>query len=156
MRRLFLFLALSACWCRAALPLQVEAGPDKDSLTLRWGNLPETEKSLLIVATSSGPNGAGLVPFAQNKTGSTLFLPFQADRILLIRPAGEPRISLRTFNGFGLAPETATPAEVALAKGKDGGWELQIPRAWAATNGTLRVAAALKDLAANSGWGRVV
>ena len=156
MRRLFLFLALSACWCRAALPLQLEAGPDKDSLILRWGNLPETEKSLLIVATSSGPSGAGLVPFAQNKTGSTLFLPFQADRILLIRPADEPRISLRTFNGFGLAPETANPAEVTLAKGKDSGWELRIPRTWAATNGTLRVAAALKDLAANSGWGRVV
>jgi len=156
MRGLFLFLIAFVSWAQATLPLEMVAGPGADTLTLRLGRLPEASKPLLIVATSSGPHGAGMVPFGQNKTGSTLFLPFQADHILLVRPSGEPKVALRKFNGFGLAPETKDPADVKLSAGKDGGVELQIPRAWAGTNGTLGVVAALKDLSANSGWGRVM
>ena len=76
---LFLFLVFSASLSHATLPLELVPGPDNDSVTLRFAKLPEASQPLLIVATSSGPNGAGLVPFGQNKTGSTLFLPFQAD-----------------------------------------------------------------------------
>ena len=151
-----LLLVLTASWVRATLPLELVAGPNADSITLRFGKLPEASKPLLIITTSSGPSGAGMVPFGQNKTGSSLFLPFQADHVLLVRPSGEPKLALRKFNGFGLAPETKDPAGVKLAAGKDGGMELQIPRAWAGTNGKIGVAAALKDMSANSGWGRVV
>ena len=153
---LFLFLVFSASLSHATLPLELVPGPDNDSVTLRFAKLPEASQPLLIVATSSGPNGAGLVPFGQNKTGSTLFLPFQADHILLVRPSGEPKVSLRKFNGYGLAAETKDPAGVKCSSGKDDGLEIQIPRSWAGTNGTLGVAAALKDISANSGWGRVV
>ena len=153
---LFLFILFAASPGRAALPLELVAGPGQESVTLRLGKLPEASKPLLIVATSSGPSGAGMVPFGQNQTGSTLFLPFQADHVLLVRPSGNPKVSLRKFNGFGLAPETKDPVGVKLAETKAGGWELQIPRAWAGTNGILGVAATLKDMSANSGWGRVV
>ena len=156
MHWLVLFVLLSVSCVRASLPLEMVAGPGEDSVTLRFGKLPEAGKPLLIVATSSGPSGAGMVPFGQNKTGSTLFLPFQADHIFLVRPSGQPKVSLRKFNGFGLAPETQDPAGVKLANDKEGGLELQIPRAWTGTNRTLGVAAALKDISANSGWGHVV
>jgi glycosidase len=156
MPRLLLLLVLTTSWARATLPLQLVAGPDADSLTLRFAKLPVASQPLLIVTTSSGPNGSGLVPFGQNKTGSTLFLPFQADHILLVRPSGEPKLALRKFNGFGLAPETKDPAGVKLATGQNDGVDLQIPRSWAGTNGKIGVAAAHKDLSANSGWGRLV
>ena len=154
--RWFLFLLVSVSCARAALPLELVAGPDKESVTLRFGKLPEASKPLLIVTTSSGPSGAGMVPFGQNKTGSTLFLPFQADHVLLVRPSNDPKLALRRFNGFGLSPEAKDPAGVKLTPGKDGGVDLQIPRAWADTNGKIGVAAALKDMAANSGWGHIV
>ena len=154
--RLLLLGVFTSSWASATLPLELAAGPDANSLTLRWGKLPETSKPLLIVTTSSGPSGTGWVPFGQNKTGSSLFLPFQADHVLLIRPNGEPKVALRKFNGFGLAPEVKDPAEVKLSSGQDGGLELQIPRTWAGSNGVLGVAAALKDMSANSGWGHVV
>jgi len=155
MRGFLLFFVTLVSWARASLPLELVAGPGADTLTLRLGKLPETSKPLLIVATSSGPNGAGLVPFGQNKTGSTLFLPFQADHILLVRPSGEPKLSLRKFNGFGLTPESKDVPGVKLVDAKGGALELQIPRAWAGTNDTLGGVAILKDMAANSGWGRV-
>ena len=154
-RFLFLFLC-TISWARAALPVELVAGPGPDSLTLRFGKLDECSKPLLIVTTSSGPDGTGMVPFGQNKTGSTLFLPFQADHILLVRPSGEPKVSLRKFNGFGLTPEAKSPAGVKLTDGSNGSLELQIPRAWTSPQGTLGVAAALKDMSANGGWGRVV
>ena len=155
--RPFLFLFLfSISWARAVLPVELLPGPATDCLTLRFGKLPECSKPLLIVATSSGPHGAGLVPFSQNKTGSTLFLPFQADHILLLRPSGEPKVSLRKFNGFGLSSEVKSPAEVRLLDGPNGSLEVQLPRTWASQQGTLGVAAALKDLSSNGGWGRVV
>jgi len=151
-----LFLLLAASWAQATLPLDLLAGPGSDSLTLRFGKLPEASKPLLIVTTCSGPNGAGLVPFGQNKTGSTLFLPFQADHVLLVRPSGEPQLALRKFNGFGLAPETKDPLGVKLVTGQNGALELQIPRTWAGPNGKIGVAAAFKNMSANSGWGHVV
>ncbi len=154
-RFLFLFLFSISC-ARAVLPVELVSGPGPDSVTLRFGKLTESAKPLLIVALSSGPDGAGMVPFGQNKTGSTLFLPFQADHILLVRPSGEPKVSLRKFNGFGLAPEAKDPAGVKLSSGSNGSLELQIPRAWAGRQGTLGVAAALKDISANGGWGRVI
>ena len=154
-RFLFLFLFSISC-ARAVLPVELVSGPGPDSVTLRFGKLTESAKPLLVVALSSGPDGAGMVPFGQNKTGSTLFLPFQADHILLVRPSGEPKVSLRKFNGFGLAPEAKDPAGVKLSSGSNGSLELQIPRAWAGRQGTLGVAAALKDISANGGWGRVI
>ena len=74
MRWFLLFVLTSVSWARATLPLELVAGPDQESVTLRFGKLPEASKPLLILATSSGPSGAGMVPFGQNKTGSTLFL----------------------------------------------------------------------------------
>ncbi len=154
-RFIFLFL-FSVTSARAVLPVELVSGPEPDSVTLRFGKLAGSAKTLLIVALSSGPNGAGMVPFAQHQTGSTLFLPFQADHILLVRPSGEPKVSLRKFNGFGLAPETKDPAGVKLSGGTNGSLELQIPRTWAGRQGTLGVAAALKDISANGGWGRTI
>ena len=156
MRGLFLFPIAFVSWAQASLPLEMVAGPGADSLSLRLGKLPEASQPLLIVATSSGPNGAGMVPFGQNKTGSTLFLPFQADHILLIRPSGEPKISLRKFNGFGLTPESKDAPGVKLTGSKEAGWEIQIPRAWTASQDRLGVVAIFKDMSVNSGWGRVV
>lgn len=153
---LVLFFVFLVSPARAVLPVEMAAGTNPDSIMLRFRNLPDASKPLLIVATSSGPNGAGLVPFGQNRTGSTLFLPFQADHVLLVRPGAETKVALRKFNGFGLAPETKDPAGVNLTANKDGSLELQIPRTWVGTNGMIGLAAALKDMSANAGWGRVV
>ena len=62
MRGCLLFLATLASWAQASMPLEMVAGPGADTLTLRLGKLPEASQPLLIVATSSGPNGAGMVP----------------------------------------------------------------------------------------------
>ena len=64
-----LLLAFTVSWARATLPLELVAGPGADTLTLRFAKLPDASKPLLIVTTSSGPSGAGMVPFGQNKTG---------------------------------------------------------------------------------------
>jgi len=138
--------------------LPVELQPGSDSLTLNFPKLDLNSPSkLLMIATSSGPNGSALVPFGQNKTGSTLFLPFQADHILLLcSPGGEPKVSLRSFNGFGLKPAEENPAGVKVNAHSSGSLSLQIPRAWAGTNSSLQLVAALKDLSANQGWGTVV
>ena len=138
--------------------LPVELQPGKDSLSLTFPNLKLSSPSkLLILATSSGPNGSAFVPFAQNKTGSTLFLPFQADHLLLIRSSGmELTVSLRAFNGFGLKPAEENPAGVKVTATSSGSLSLQIPRAWAGTNSSLQMVAALKDLSANQGWGTVL
>ena len=159
MRRFFLrFLCLLGfcAWAQATLPVDLQ--PGSDSLNLRFPKLSlDSPSQLLIVATSSGPNGTALVPFGQNKTGSTLFLPFQADHLLLIRSSGgEPRATLRSFNGFGLKPVEENPAGVKVLAKDPGSISLQIPRAWAGTNGSLQMIAALKDLSANQGWGTVV
>ena len=138
--------------------LPVELQPGSDSLTLNFPKLDLNSPSkLLMIATSSGPNGSALVPFGQNKTGSTLFLPFQADHILLLRSSGgEPKVTLRSFNGFGLKPAEENPAGVKVNAHSSGSLSLQIPRSWAGTNSSLQLVAALKDLSANQGWGTVV
>jgi len=138
--------------------LPVELQPGADSLTLNFPKLDLNSPSkLLMIATSTGPNGSALVPFGQNKTGSTLFLPFQADHILLLRSSGgEPKVSLRSFNGFGLKPAEENPAGVKVNAHSSGSLSLQIPRSWADTNSSLQLVAALKDLSANQGWGTVV
>ena len=138
--------------------LPVELQPGADSLTLNFPKLDLNSPSkVLMIATSTGPNGSALVPFGQNKTGSTLFLPFQADHIVLLRSSGgEPKVSLRSFNGFGLKPAEENPAGVKVNAHSSSSLSLQIPRSWAGTNSSLQLVAALKDLSANQGWGTVV
>ena len=159
MVRFFLpFLCLLGLGSRslATLPVDLQAGTD--SLTLQFPKLSlDSPSKLLIVATSSGPNGSALVPFGQNKTGSTLFLPFQADHLLFLRSSGgEPKATLRSFNGFGLKPAEENPAGVKVSAHSSDSLTLQIPRAWAGTNSFLQLVAALKDMSANQGWGTVV
>ena len=141
---------------QATIPVDLQTGSDSLTLTFPKCSLDSPSK-LLIVATSSGPQGSALVPFGQNKTGSTLFLPFQADHLLFLRSSGgEAKATLRSFNGYGLNPTQENPSGVKVQADRSGSLTLQVPRAWAGTNSSWQMVAALKDLSVNQGWGAVI
>jgi len=154
------FFSLLVFWVGSlqAQPLSIELLPSKDpaSLLLRFPGLAlENPHHTLLVATASGFDGSALVPFQKSTTGSTLFLPFQADHILLLH-GSTPTITLRSWNGFGLNPPTNAPVEVAVRSGKTAPLEISIPRSWATAQGKLQVVAALKDIPPENGWGQLL
>ena len=136
------FLLLLAWICPLlAQPITIELLPSKtpSSLLLRFPGLSlENPDHALLLATTSGFDGSALVPFQKSTTGSSLFLPFQADHLLLLR-GPTPTLSSRSWNGFGLAPFTNPPAEVKLLSSKTGPLELEIPRSWATPQGKLQI-----------------
>jgi len=142
----------------SAQPITIELLPSKNpsSLLLRFPGLSlENPDHALLLATASGFDGSALVPFQKSTTGSSLFLPFQADHLLLLR-GPTPTLSSRSWNGFGLAPFTNPPAEVKLLSSKTGPLELEIPRSWATPQGKLQIVAALKNIPAENGWGQLL
>ena len=153
------FLLLLAWICPlSAQPITIELLPSKNpsSLLLRFPGLSlENPDHALFLATASGFDGSALVPFQKSTTGSSLFLPFQADHLLLLR-GPTPTLSSRSWNGFGLAPFTNPPAEVKLLSNKTGPLELEIPRSWATPQGKLQIVAALKNIPAENGWGQLL
>ena len=142
----------------AILPVELLSGSRPESLILRFPRPGlNSNDRLLIIATSSTPNGAAMVPFARNKTGSTLFLPFQADHLLLLRSShGKVETTLRSFNGFGFGPSRGNYGDLTVLSDKSGSLSLEIPRAWTGTNTSLNLVATLKEMSVNHGWGRIM
>ena len=116
-----------------AQPITIEILPSTNpsSVLLRFPGLSlENPDHALLLATASGFDGSALVPFQKSTTGSSLFLPFQADHLLLLR-GPNPTFSYRSWNGFGLTPFTNSPAEVKFLSDKTAPLELELPRSWA-------------------------
>ena len=86
----FLFLTLTLLGQISpvlAQPIAIELLPSTNpsTLILRFPGLSlNNPDHALLLATASSFDGSALVPFQKSITGSSLFLPFQADHLLLL------------------------------------------------------------------------
>ncbi|MHA3770092.1 alpha-amylase family glycosyl hydrolase [Verrucomicrobiota bacterium sgz303538] len=110
----------------------------------------------LFVALGIDPAvGSAVVPFAQGREGSTVFLPFRADRIFLSRATANGVTSLsRTWNKT-LWSEPHEAGSTIEATSSPDDQRLRIPISELGAR-QFKVVAYLKDLSQNDGWGAML
>jgi glycosidase len=74
-------------------------------------------RTLFIALRSGAGLGSAVLPFAENSEGSTVFLPFQANRLYLVRwEEGTPAIFERTWKDWRWSERREAPNEVTATR----------------------------------------
>src|SRR6476469_147924 len=96
-------------------------------------------------------SGAAVLPFAQHAEGSTVFLPFKANLILLIEIRGSGATCfIRRWTNWRWGAREQTDAFKATAA--DGALVVRIPRPILGHSDRIDFASYAKDPTANDGW----
>lgn len=110
----------------------------------------------LFVAFGTDPaSGSAIVPFAKGREGSTVFLPFRADRIYFSRTTANETTSLaRTWNKTLWSEPHETGSSVEATSSPDE-LRLRIPISELGAR-QFKVVAYMKDLSKNDSWGAML
>jgi glycosidase len=132
----------------------ITVGVSENELTVHYeiaGDRPETLDLWLAFATHR-EIGSTVVPFGQHAEGSTVFLPFNADRLLGVRfrGAGITRLIRRWERWRWSEPEQTDAFEMTERKR---GFSFHIPTQLVMSARTTELIVYAKDPAANDGWG---
>ena len=113
------------------------------------------EQALFVALGTKAGAGSALVPAEKGKEGAAVWLPFEADLLLVANRSGSKEENyLRRWKGTQWGARepagaaftvTAEPAQVLL----------RVPDKLTGRPGAMDVAVYLKDLAADGGWGRL-
>lgn len=97
--------------------------------------------------------GAAVLPFAQHAEGSTVFLPFKSDLLLMGEVRGGQVVCfLRRWERWRWSEREQTSSAFALAE-ENGEFVFRVPRALFGETGEVDCAIYAKDPSANHGWG---
>ena len=130
---------------------QIRFSIAEEKLEIRCARPQPEEKRTLFVALAIGYEaGSAVVPFGERSEGSTVFLPFQADRIYGLTSANDESARWnRVWENWQWSDRRAAGEEVAV-EGEDA--VIRVPLA--ALTGPLKYAVYAKDFSQNPGWGR--
>lgn len=103
-----------------------------------------------VAAGVPGLTGSKILPFSKAWEGSTVFLPFNAQTLLLVRPGGT---FVRKWNQTLWGERERAANDVVVERTKDS-LSLTVPAAVVGDPLRARLAAYWKDPRAASGWGR--
>ena len=122
---------------------------DRLSVSLPGADLGPGRTLFVALRTGNEP-GSAVVPFSQDFEGSTVFLPFQADRLYLVQlGTGGVQIFQRRWEKWKWGERTPAPNEIKW----DGG-SLSFPIAGLPTKVSLAIYA--KDFRDGKTWGRLL
>ncbi|MDX2080047.1 MAG: alpha-amylase family glycosyl hydrolase [Terrimicrobiaceae bacterium] len=107
--------------------------------------------TLFVALGQTGQTGSRIVPFGRDEEGSTVFLPFNAQTILMISPE---RTAQRRWTGTMWNDRQPAPTEVRVERSSSG-IRVALPPAVVGPLDRLRLAVYVKDFAGTNGWGRL-
>ena len=110
-----------------------------------------TPRTIFVALRSGSGMGSAVVPFAEHEEGSTVYLPFQAERLLEIKwHDGTAEVFQRTWANWKWSERQPAPAEVT-ATVKENTCTLRMPRADLSERFNALVYA--KDFSHGKTWG---
>jgi glycosidase len=122
-------------------------------ITYRAPNLSEGESVYLTLGTHR-EIGSAVLPFDRNNEGSTVFLPFKSDLLLVaVVKDGKLDCYQRKWEHWKWSERTA--ASGCLAKFHNGTLTFNLPRAALSASKSLDLLVYAKDLTENDAWGRL-
>jgi len=95
--------------------------------------------------------GSAVLPFQQKEEGSTVFLPFKADRLLSVEAS--PQSAVREQKWTHWKWQAAQAATSIKTTARDGSITFQIPRSYFGQTTRMDCVLYAKDLSQNGGWG---
>jgi glycosidase len=123
------------------------------TITYRAPNLREGQSVYLTLGTHR-EIGSAVLPFDRNNEGSTVFLPFKSDLLLVaVVKDGKVDCYQRKWEDWRWSERTA--ASAGLAKFHDGALTFHLQRAALSASKSLDLLLYAKDLAENDAWGRL-
>jgi glycosidase len=126
----------------------------KDDLVIDY-RAPDLNRGQVKVYAALGTYraiGSAVIPFAQNLEGSTVFLPFKADLLLMVDYSSETDVcSTRPWQKWKWSAPTITRDVKVRGARKV---IVRIPRSRLGNSMKLDLAVYAKDLSENNGWGR--
>lgn len=97
--------------------------------------------------------GSAVLPFQRESTGSTVFLPFKADRLISAKASPSSAVQEQKWENWKWNPsQEAKNIKVSV---HDGGVSFQIPRSYFGGASTVDCVIYAKDLSQNGGWGNL-
>ena len=105
--------------------------------------------SVFLALSDMGGSGSSLVPYARGFEGSTVFLPLRVNRIYFLVDGQRFR---RTWDGYQWS-ERSTDCPELQTEVTDAGLRMQLNTA---VSERLGLVVYIKDIADNSGWGRLL
>lgn len=107
--------------------------------------------AVFVALGETGKTGSRIVPFSREAEGSTVFLPFNAQTILMISPQN---FTQRRWSGTMWSERQPAPAGVQVERSA-GTVRMTLPHSLVGPLERLRLAAYAKDFAGTDGWGRL-
>ncbi len=98
--------------------------------------------------------GSAVLPFQREREGSTVFLPFQADRLISAKGSHSTTVQEQTWDNWKWNP--ARDTAVIKLTGDAGRLTFQIPRSYFAGAKLVDCVVYAKDLSHNDGWGHLL
>lgn len=144
------------------LPNQNITGGDNASIALSLSDeaitisyqavgISADHQRVFLAFGSHQQTGSAVLPFQREREGSTIFLPFQADRLISAKGSHSTTVQEQTWENWKWNPARDTTA-IKLT-GADGHLTFQIPRSYFGGAKTVDCVVYAKDLSHNGGWG---
>ena len=129
---------------------------DRLEIVYRASEIERPGRAVFVALDTDVTTGSAVVPFAKNGEGSTVFLPFRADRICwMLMTADGPAKRLRLWKQTMWSPalDVKREFEVTTAAGEV---RFSVALAGLPKTDALAVAVYAKDMSDQEGWGRVL
>jgi glycosidase len=126
----------------------------ENDILLRYGARGDFDRgqNIFLALGTRREMGASVLPFAQHKEGSTVFVPFRADRVFSVEVRSARMESfIRRWERWRWSERERT--DEFAASMADGEIVLRIPRSSLGSDRTIDFVIYAKDPAANGGWG---
>ncbi len=138
--------------CSDNVSLAVSIADDAVFFHYRLPGPCERPQNIFIALRSGQEIGAAVLPFEQHAEGSTVFLPFKADLLLLAEVNGsDPVPFLRGWQGWRWTERNRTRSFDIVQRQME--FIFRVPRVLVGHHPTVDFVAYAKDLSANDGWG---
>ncbi len=138
------------------LSLRVTPKPDVIEIEVSGEAINRPQCAVFVAIESDAAGGCAVVPFGKDTEGSTVFLPFGAERIYDVRKSGEgvvKRIRIGKVAAWGPALDVKSEFDARFEKGR---CIFSLRKSELGAAKTLRLAAYAKDMRANGGWGEML
>ena len=115
---------------------------------------PGWQRTIFIALDLGGSEGSAVLPFAEKREGSTVFLPFRANKLYALQAADEDGQEWRrTFEQWKWSERVDTSKELVL-QFNEHDCMVELPLEELGTSGKIKLVVYSKDFARNS-WGRL-
>ncbi len=120
--------------------------------------------STIFLAFGGRTRGSAVLPFGAGEEGSTVFLPFAAQRLFALKTAADSAVKIteRRWEQTAWGDRKTAPEAARAEAAGPGEWRVQVPVSFLAGSGSsdggaeTAFLAYAKDLAQNGGWGHLL